>query len=100
MANIKEEALATATAVKKEPLLYDAQCAKCQKWTKVVFKPDNKRPVYCKTCLKNVQRAPAAPVAPVAPANKEKIKKEPEIEKINKMIKEALKPKDTDNENG
>ncbi|MDP2930424.1 MAG: type IV secretion system DNA-binding domain-containing protein [bacterium] len=40
----------------KEPMLYDAQCAKCKKWTKVVFKPDGKRPVYCKNCLKEVQR--------------------------------------------
>ncbi len=48
----------------KEPLLYDAQCANCQKWTKVVFKPDGKRPVYCKTCLKQVQRVVEPASAP------------------------------------
>jgi len=37
-----------------QPILYDAQCNVCGKWTKVVFPPDGKRPVYCKTCLKKV----------------------------------------------
>jgi CxxC-x17-CxxC domain-containing protein len=49
--------LAATPLPAREPMLYDAQCANCQKWTKVTFKPDGKRPVYCKTCLKNVQRA-------------------------------------------
>ncbi len=57
----------------KEPMLYDAQCANCKKWTKVVFKPDGKRPVYCKNCLKEVQRdrekgnAPESAPAPATP---------------------------------
>jgi len=37
-----------------QPILYDAQCNVCGKWTKVVFPPDGQRPVYCKTCLKKV----------------------------------------------
>ena len=36
-------------------VLYDAQCASCGKMTKVVFPPDGKRPVYCKTCLKKIK---------------------------------------------
>jgi len=36
--------------------LYDAQCMLCGKWTKVVFQPDGKRPVYCKSCLKKLER--------------------------------------------
>jgi CxxC-x17-CxxC domain-containing protein len=31
--------------------LFDAQCEKCKKKVKVPFKPDGKRPVYCKSCL-------------------------------------------------
>jgi CxxC-x17-CxxC domain-containing protein len=31
--------------------LFDAQCEKCGKKVKVPFKPDGKRPVYCKGCL-------------------------------------------------
>ncbi|MBI2573928.1 MAG: hypothetical protein HYV78_00835, partial [Candidatus Wildermuthbacteria bacterium] len=37
-------------------ILYDAICAKCKKPTKVVFPPDGKRPVYCKTCRKKMKR--------------------------------------------
>jgi CxxC-x17-CxxC domain-containing protein len=39
--------------------LYDAQCEKCGKKVKVPFKPDGKRPVYCKACLgKNNEERP------------------------------------------
>jgi CxxC-x17-CxxC domain-containing protein len=37
------------------PVLYDAQCAACGKWTKVIFPPDGKRPVYCKPCLSKIK---------------------------------------------
>jgi CxxC-x17-CxxC domain-containing protein len=37
---------------KETPELYDAVCSLCKKETKVVFKPDGKRPIYCKSCLK------------------------------------------------
>jgi CxxC-x17-CxxC domain-containing protein len=33
--------------------LHDAICQNCGKQFKAPFKPDGKRPVYCKTCLKN-----------------------------------------------
>jgi len=36
--------------------LYDARCSKCGKDTKVVFPPDNRRPVYCKSCRKKMKR--------------------------------------------
>lgn len=35
--------------------LFDAKCSMCGKDTKIVFQPDGKRPIYCKTCLKKVQ---------------------------------------------
>lgn len=41
---------------KSPPVLYDAQCSSCGKWTKVVFPPDGTRPVYCKSCLKRVKK--------------------------------------------
>ena len=34
--------------------LHDAICQSCNKKMKVPFKPDGKRPVYCKTCLKKM----------------------------------------------
>ncbi|MCD6500697.1 type IV secretion system DNA-binding domain-containing protein [bacterium] len=36
--------------------LYDAKCQKCGKWTKVPFKPLPGRPVYCKSCLKKIEK--------------------------------------------
>ncbi len=38
------------------PVLYDAKCSLCGKDTKVVFPPDGKRPIYCKSCLKKVKK--------------------------------------------
>ena len=40
----------------EQSALYDAVCSLCKKETKVVFPPDNKRPIYCKSCLKKVKR--------------------------------------------
>jgi len=50
-----------------QSVLYDAQCAMCKKWTKVIFPPDGKRSVYCKICLKKVEaeRVGAKPPAPM-----------------------------------
>ena len=70
-ANVSEEDLAAASVNKKEPLLHDAQCANCKKWTKVVFKPDGKRPVYCKTCLKDIQAEKAEAEKPDVLAKQE-----------------------------
>ena len=46
--------------VKKEtepsgPTLYDAICSMCQKPTKVIFQPEQGRPIYCKSCLKKIR---------------------------------------------
>jgi len=38
------------------PILYDARCSRCGKWTKVTFPPDGVRPVYCKSCLKKIEK--------------------------------------------
>ena len=40
---------------KETPDLYDAVCSQCGRPTKVVFKPDNKRPIWCKSCLKKMK---------------------------------------------
>ena len=37
--------------------LYDARCSSCGKDTKVVFPPDGKRPVYCKSCRNKLKKA-------------------------------------------
>jgi len=102
--------------------LYDAECGKCGKKVKVPFKPDGKRPVYCKACLgKNggeqsksaFEKLPFISLEETAkefiPAQKEKKKEniiKPEIVEVNKakkkidfeglrsVIKEAKKEKE------
>lgn len=46
--------------------LYDAVCSNCKKPTKVVFLPDPKRPVFCKSCRKKRSGAAEAPVRGLA----------------------------------
>ncbi|MEK7598463.1 MAG: CxxC-x17-CxxC domain-containing protein [Patescibacteria group bacterium] len=47
-----------AVAVKREEK-YEAICATCEQPITVPFKPDPKRPAFCKECLKDYQRAMA-----------------------------------------
>jgi CxxC-x17-CxxC domain-containing protein len=116
----------TPPLLSREPMLYDAQCDHCKKWTKVVFKPDGKRPVYCKVCLKIVQREKAQSTESRPPEKKEevlapaakplslkeavesqpltftgrpdKVKKAPEAEKVQEAIREALEPQNPKSE--
>ncbi len=100
-------------------VLYDAQCALCGKSTKVIFPPDGRRPIYCKSCLKKKPQipdrrtdqgeAPAGPSIsleeaikeePVSFSQKKKEKddlakppkrKEVKVEELKKVLEEALK---------
>jgi len=101
-------------------VLYDAQCALCGKWTKVIFPPDGSRPVYCRPCLKKIERekteakevkkeeAPANPAIsletvgkaePVSFSPSKKVaevkekpkRKEVNIEELKKVLEETLK---------
>jgi len=124
--NIIEGKIAKWTGILKLPeatqptqqVLYDAQCALCGKWTKVIFPPDGSRPVYCKSCLKKrereregtktaVEEKPTSAVSleevtktePVSFSPSKKIKTEPEkpkrkevnIEELKKALEESLK---------
>lgn len=47
---------------RKEPIeMHDAECSNCGKQMKVPFKPDPKRPAYCKACLKKLTEPSAEP---------------------------------------
>jgi CxxC-x17-CxxC domain-containing protein len=98
--------------------LFDAICEKCQKKVKVPFKPDGKRPVYCKSCLGSKNEPKSAfeklpfisledTAKEFAPAKKEKkniikpeiidvnkAKKKIDIEGLREVIKEAKKEKE------
>lgn len=39
----------------KPTVYYDAICVTCNEPTKVPFKPDGVRPVYCKECYKSIK---------------------------------------------
>jgi CxxC-x17-CxxC domain-containing protein len=106
---IVEEKIAKWTGTLKLPettqsspqVLYDAKCALCGKWTKVIFPPDGTRPVYCKSCLKKVEKerevAKAATEAPVSPPTislEKAVKEEPvSFSPTKKEKQEPVKPK-------
>jgi CxxC-x17-CxxC domain-containing protein len=60
------ESLSTPTATSSKPPaeMFDAKCSICGKDTSVPFKPDGKRPIYCKTCIAKVNKPGEAP-API-----------------------------------
>lgn len=47
---------ATAAVPKPEVTLYEAVCDTCETKIQVPFRPDGKRPTFCKDCLKEYQR--------------------------------------------
>ncbi|MDO8486597.1 MAG: type IV secretion system DNA-binding domain-containing protein [Candidatus Staskawiczbacteria bacterium] len=76
----KEEPIDKTKAVSSDnqPTLYDAICSMCQKPTKVVFQPEQGRPIYCKSCLKKI-RSPGGQGNNVKTADKDS------AEEVNKI---------------
>jgi len=67
----------------QEQVLYDARCDRCKKDTKVVFPPDGKRKVYCKSCRKKLQRG------------KEQAKEKPQTEQEHVSLKDTMQKEPT-----
>ncbi len=108
-AEFLETADKSSAKPKKEPVLYDAVCSICGKPTKVIFKPDPNRPVYCKKCLKKIKKGqtpeqtqqtssetetspeaiPLSEALKIKPIAFGKSKKEPEKKKEKKQKKEV-----------
>lgn len=83
---------------KKQDTLFDAKCSMCGKDTKVVFEPDGKRPIYCKSCLKkakedtSLKSLESETVSFNSKKNPSKRKKkEVNIEELKKTLKDSLK---------
>jgi len=85
------------------PVLYDARCFLCGKWTQVIFSPDGTRPVYCKLCLRKIkiEKTEIKKEVPSLISLEEAIKKEPQsfkkkrkkevnIEELRKALSESL----------
>lgn len=82
--------------------LYDAVCSVCGRKTKVVFKPQPGREIYCKTCRKKqsseVEKKPI--FFSSLKKQEEKPKKSVEVEKLRDVLKNSLtrlKKNDQDN---
>jgi len=87
------------TSQSQTQVLYDAQCSRCEKPTKVVFPPDGKRPVFCKSCRRKIDREKTEPKSEEKPSlsMEEALKKEPlsfspKREKNNSFIKKKKNP--------
>lgn len=91
------------------PVLYDAICSMCNKPTKVIFSPDGKRPVYCKTCLKKtrdkgekiIKQEPVSLEKAVReepiPFSRKRKRKEVNLSELRKTLNETLEKKDDEN---
>jgi CxxC-x17-CxxC domain-containing protein len=69
-----------------ETTLYDARCSICGKDTKVVFEPDGKRPIYCKSCLKKT-KANDKPIKEQKPLTDERAQEKTETSNSSKEEK-------------
>ena len=74
-------AVVSSNPSSQQQQLYDARCATCGKDTKVVFEPDGKRPIYCKSCRKKQQSAKEQ-----NNKSKEKESKAPESISLSKAV--------------
>ena len=81
--------------VKKETKeLFDAECQACGKKVKVPFEPDNKRPVYCKTCLGKPKEVNLKKVAKdFVPPKKEKKEDKIDLKGLREIIRETKQGK-------
>jgi CxxC-x17-CxxC domain-containing protein len=75
-----------------QPILYDAKCQKCGNEIKVPFKPDGVRPVYCKSCLKEIGSSKPQSKETEEIQEKEGIKTVSLEDLIPKRIKKQKKP--------
>jgi len=94
--------LETTSLREKPSVLHDAICSLCEKAIKVPFEPVSGRPVYCKSCLKKVERkenktekkaislkeAIGKRTVPFLRSKKEN-KLKPDLEKLREVLKEA-----------
>ncbi len=71
--------------------LYDANCSICGKSTKIIFAPDGKRPIYCRSCLKK-SKAGTIEKPPVLPIQeKRELLTRPVVERDTISLESALK---------
>ncbi|MFA5954674.1 MAG: CxxC-x17-CxxC domain-containing protein [Patescibacteria group bacterium] len=77
----RKSTVTTGSGKAEAALPYDAVCASCGKPTKLSFKPDGKRPVYCKDCLSRIRRERALKDKPQDSGRKEEVVEKKTLEK-------------------
>jgi CxxC-x17-CxxC domain-containing protein len=101
-AGLNEEGVMPSSPMRAEASpsgLYDANCSICGKSTKIIFAPDGKRPIYCRSCLKKsksgtIEKPPAIkelakPVSPIQ--EKRELLTRPVVEEKTISLESALK---------
>jgi CxxC-x17-CxxC domain-containing protein len=80
-------------------ILYNAQCSICGKKVKVPFLPDPSRPVYCKSCLKKIEKekeeetislSELKPTTEKSEKEKQKETKKSDIESLKKVLEKIF----------
>ncbi len=84
LGEFQESATNKSNVINSNQELYNAECSKCGKKTKVPFLPDQSRPTFCKTCRKDLKK------------NKEE-KKEPSLKEALQEAKEEKQEKNVSN---
>ena len=75
-------------------VLWDAKCSLCGKDTKITFRPDGVRPVFCKSCRKKLEKEKEPKPEESVVSLEEVLKKEPiPFTPPKKPKEEKLKPK-------
>ncbi len=96
------EAVELAAIAKDKP--YEAICAKCGKETRVSFKPDGVRPVYCQECLAKVKQEGSKEQKQSIPRkqeikntnskNEKRERKKPDIKGLRSVLSDSLDERD------
>ncbi len=83
-------------AIQRKRELFDAVCAHCGEKTKLPFKPDGRRPVYCNDCLEKIKSGEISPAPRIKETDKSSSQKMSDIkqEKISLEKKENEKSKE------
>jgi CxxC-x17-CxxC domain-containing protein len=100
------EIIVQSPKTKEKQPLYDAKCSKCGKKIKVIFPPDGVRPVYCKSCLKEMEEEKTGAISlkkmknlePISfssskqsPKKPKRVKKKVDVEELKKVLGKVLK---------
>ncbi len=62
-------------AIQRKRELFDAVCAHCGEKTKLPFKPDGRRPVYCNDCLEKIKNGELSPAPRIRETGKTSFQK-------------------------